>query len=296
MFSEKEYTDLCNEKVNIIKKRVENKRVWIYGTGVGASILTKVLLCNEVKIYGFIDIKWKEIKQFQEYPVKWIDECDVNSDFIVISLRAYEADIVKLCNKYGFGNQNIYYVAAGEIGLKNSEDTIYNGILIGRGTYGYQSLVKNYSNVKSIGRYCSINETARIWGNHSTELVTTYPLANPAVITWEEYVKRKPGIIKESNNPVIIGNDVWIGANVSILPEVNIGDGAILAVGAVVTKDVPPYAVVGGVPAKIIKYRFSEYIIAKLLEIKWWEWDEKKFKDNIEFFYDPIEFVEHFSI
>lgn len=72
---------------------------------------------------------------------------------------------------------------------------------------------------------------------------------------------------------VVIGSDVWIGARAAILEGVTIGDGAVVAAGAVATKDVPPYAIVGGVPAKIIKYRFDEETIKKLLELKWWDKD-----------------------
>ena len=77
---------------------------------------------------------------------------------------------------------------------------------------------------------------------------------------------------------IFIGNDVWIGNNVSILGGVTIGDGAIVAMNAVVTKDVPPYAIVGGVPAKIIRFRFEEHKIKELLEEKWWEWDDEHIK------------------
>ena len=83
MFSEREFADLCNQKVKAIKDRSKNKRVWIYGAGVGASILKKILMENDIEIYGFIDIKWKELKQFKGHPVKWINECDVNNDFLL---------------------------------------------------------------------------------------------------------------------------------------------------------------------------------------------------------------------
>ena len=90
---------------------------------------------------------------------------------------------------------------------------------------------------------------------------------------------------------VIIGNDVWIGANVIILPGVNIGHGAVIAAGAVVTKDVEPYAIVGGVPAKLIKYRFNAEERQKLLSIAWWNWSLDKIEKNIELFYQPQVFL-----
>lgn len=89
----------------------------------------------------------------------------------------------------------------------------------------------------------------------------------------------------------IIGNDVWIGANAIILQGVTIGDGAIIAAGAVVTKDVPPYAIVGGVPAKVIKYRFSDEVILKLLQIKWWDKPEEWIIQKLEKFTDVSGFV-----
>lgn len=89
-----------------------------------------------------------------------------------------------------------------------------------------------------------------------------------------------------NNEVVIIGNDVWIGANAVILPGVTIGDGAVVAAGAVVAKDVAPYEIVGGVPAKRIRYRFDEDTIEKLLEIKWWEWEHSVIEENIESLFD----------
>lgn len=96
-------------------------------------------------------------------------------------------------------------------------------------------------------------------------------------------------------SPVNIGNDVWIGQNVVILPGVTIHDGAVLAAGAVVTHDVPPYTIVGGVPAKTIKKRYSDEIVDKLLRIRWWDWLDEQIKENLELFYQPDVFLKKFG-
>lgn len=81
-----------------------------------------------------------------------------------------------------------------------------------------------------------------------------------------------------------IGNDVWIGANACILPGIAIGSGAIIGAGAVVTKSVPPYAIVAGNPARIIKFRFTQYLIQHLLQINWWDFPEEVIKENLSLF------------
>ena len=91
---------------------------------------------------------------------------------------------------------------------------------------------------------------------------------------------------------VEIGHDVWIGTNVTILPSVKIGNGAIIAAGAVVTKDIPDYAIVGGVPAKVLKYRFSDDEIKRLNQSKWWEWPDEKIKRHINKFSAPEDFFD----
>jgi len=89
---------------------------------------------------------------------------------------------------------------------------------------------------------------------------------------------------KDTMGRVKIGHDVWIGANSVIMPGISVGNGAIIAAGAVVTKNVPDYAIVGGVPAKILKYRFDEKIIQELLKIEWWNFDFHVIKQNIHLF------------
>ena len=86
----------------------------------------------------------------------------------------------------------------------------------------------------------------------------------------------------DNKGDIIIGNDVWIGYEAVILSGITIGDGAIIGTRAVVTKDVPPYTIVGGVPAKPIRKRFDDVTIARLLELKWWDWSEERIKANLE--------------
>lgn len=131
-----------------------------------------------------------------------------------------------------------------------------------------------------IGKYCSIGSGAVfvMAGNqgHRTDWVSTFPFYYQA------------NIFKNAKNPyqkvgnTTIGHDVWIGSEAMIMSGVNIGTGAVIAARAVVTKDVPPYAIVGGNPIEIIKYRFSKEKIAQLLKLKWWNWNEERVKENIE--------------
>ena len=86
----------------------------------------------------------------------------------------------------------------------------------------------------------------------------------------------------DNKGDIIIGNDVWIGYEAVILSGITIGDGAIIGTRAVVTKDIPPYTIVGGVPAKPIRKRFDDVTIARLLELKWWDWSEERIKANLE--------------
>lgn len=85
-----------------------------------------------------------------------------------------------------------------------------------------------------------------------------------------------------------VGNDVWIGCNVVILPGVTIGDGAIVAAGSIVTKDVPPYAIVAGTPARVLRYRWDEKTVERVSRLKWWDWEDERIKDNLELFTEGI--------
>lgn len=133
-----------------------------------------------------------------------------------------------------------------------------------------------------IGKFCSIACGAKFLfnsANHTLASLSTYPFP----LFFEEWGLEKKDVMKAWDNKgdIIIGNDVWIGYEAVILAGVTIGDGAIIGTRAVVTKDVPPYTIVGGVPAKPIKKRFSDEIISELLEIQWWNWSEEKIARNI---------------
>lgn len=133
-----------------------------------------------------------------------------------------------------------------------------------------------------IGKFCSIGCGARFLfnsANHTMKSLSTYPFP----LFFEEWSLDKKDVIDSWDNKgdIVIGNDVWIGYEAVIMAGVTIGDGAIIGTRAVVTKDVPPYAIVGGVPAKMIKKRFTEETIVSLQKIKWWNWPKDKIARNI---------------
>ena len=133
-----------------------------------------------------------------------------------------------------------------------------------------------------IGKFCSIACGAKFLfnsANHTLSSLSTYPFP----LFFEEWGLEKKDVTNAWDNKgdIIIGNDVWIGYEAVILAGVTIGDGAIIGTRAVVTKDVPPYTIVGGVPAKPIKKRFSEETISALLEIQWWNLSKKRIAKNI---------------
>lgn len=132
-----------------------------------------------------------------------------------------------------------------------------------------------------IGKFCMIASDVTFimnGANHLTDAISTYPFA----IFGHGWEQAMEGKTYPTKGDTIVGNDVWIGHKVTIMPGVKIGDGAIIATRSVVTKDVEPYSVVGGNPAKELKKRFSEEEITKLLELKWWDWDIDRITRNVQ--------------
>lgn len=251
-----------------------HKKIAIYGTGEGARLIYEQIFIYEEKINLFLDRNQKQQILFGK-PIYTIGEF-IDVDSIIIATESWVEIYPKLKAIYPDLD---YYCPYGKVELYGK---------VGKHTYGVNDKTIYSSNlIDAIGSFCSINEHAKIgMGNHAYDIVTTFPLRK---IVSHDYNHNK-----KVNGKIKIGNDVWIGANAIILPRVTIGDGAIIGAGAVVTKDIPPYAIVGGVPAKIIKYRFESSIIEALLKIKWWNWDDEKIKENLDLFYDTELFVREF--
>lgn len=141
---------------------------------------------------------------------------------------------------------------------------------IGRHTYGTPRVLfwKEGASL-CIGRYCSIADEVEIYlgGAHNARLISTYPFSRLLRTgAGDEHLLRKGG--------VTIADDVWIGRHAAIMPGVTIGSGAVIAAGAVVTHAVPPYAIVAGVPARLVRLRFAQDVIDQLLQIAWWNWPD----------------------
>jgi len=130
-----------------------------------------------------------------------------------------------------------------------------------------------------IGKFCQIATGVRFimnGANHAMDGVSTYPFK-----VFGKSWKNAPMNVRASKGDTVIGNDVWIGTAAKIMPGVRIGDGAIIGSHALVTKDVPPYAIVGGNPAKLIRKRFSEEEIHFLVTLAWWDWPIEKITENL---------------
>lgn len=153
---------------------------------------------------------------------------------------------------------------------------------VGRHTYGHELITVRHWDEPAelrIGSFCSIADRVEVFlgGNHRPDWVTTYPF--PAFAERWPQARGVEGV-PSTNGDVAIGNDVWIGSNATIMSGVTVGDGAVVGTDSCVTRDVPPYAIVGGNPAQLLRFRFDPETIEKLLAIRWWEWSDERIAAN----------------
>lgn len=176
---------------------------------------------------------------------------------------------------------------------------IYRGVKVNMCTIGVHTYVAANTELENavVGNYCSIADHCRIgMSGHSLSCLSTSPLFTIARnALQEQWTAEDIFANQEKEETAYIGNDVWIGSHALIKGGVHVGNGACIAAGAVVVKDVPPYAIVGGVPAKLIRYRFSEDVVAKLEELKWWDLPESIIKKLIDYFQKEGITVEHLN-
>lgn len=162
----------------------------------------------------------------------------------------------------------------------------FEAIYVGQGSYGDISVLRlDKQSMLYIGNYCSIAAEVcfLVGAEHNINYISTFPFKSKIV------EKENKDAFSKGN--IIIDDDVWIGYGATIMSGVHIGQGAVIAAGAVVTKDVPPYAIVGGVPAKLIKYRFSSNMIEELLKIDYSKLSEKMIKEHIDELYTELDDV-----
>lgn len=164
--------------------------------------------------------------------------------------------------------------------------TIYNDSVNNPCEFYKNNLLYYYPKINNdkliVGKFCSIACGVKFifnGGNHTMKSFSSYPFP----VFFEEWNFHVEDISSTFDNKgdIVIGNDVWIGYEAVIMAGVTIGDGAIIGTRSVVTKDVPPYTIVGGIPAKIIRKRFDEDTIEKLLSIRWWDWDIEKISGKL---------------
>lgn len=175
-------------------------------------------------------------------------------------------------------------ILSGTVLYAHASVAAYASVVIS--SIGEYTAIGRYTKIThtTIGKYCAIS-----WDCTINALNHPYSALTISAFPYVPYVGNFVTSRTQKYKNVVIQNDVWIGANSVIMPGLTIGNGSVIGAGSVVTKDVPDYAIVTGVPAKVKKYRFSDDIIQTLLLLKWWELDPKIIKENIELFQGEVD-------
>lgn len=228
--------------------------------------------------------------------IKSIDELKKEDNFedAEVLYSSYNYELKHLMNGIG-GIKRIIDIFESVRGVARENKDISKVRHSNIGKYSYGGLAAYNPRVESVGAFCSFASGVTAVWNHPLNMVTQHDFIYESTICRE--IDNQRYTMADFNKKFIIGNDVWLGANVILTNGVRIGNGVRAAAGSVITKDVPDYAIVAGVPAKIIRFRFTEEQIEKLNKIRWWDWPIEKIRECYDDFLDIDVFLEkHYSI
>lgn len=270
-----------------ILERAAGREIVIYGCGEAGEMMYRVLHSTQIEVSFFVDRKFYLFGACCGLPVKANSALERDKYFAVINPSSNRNTIDSIMADLRFQcgyDHNDWFHWDSDV----DHDIIINGVAVGRGTpiAGVLLMPDSADYFESIGRYTSINESLKVSFNHYIGLSTSFRIPNPD-IQYQKLTKI---------NRIKIGHDVLIGANTFINASTvkSIGNGAVIGAGAVVLEDVPPYAMVAGVPARIKKYRFAQEQIGVLERIQWWNWDDETMRANADCFSDPSLFFQRF--
>lgn len=283
---------------HILRQYAKNREIVIWGTG-GVAIHFIEIIKKHCPISFFVSRDHAAKPIFSDKPVYGEEALSPDKHYVIVLAGKQFTEIREQLIQLGFSPFEDYFDWMSCLeGDGLLIDVEYNGIFIGKKSYfpmnPYFLGCAGY-----IGRFTSINSSVQMMPDHATNMITTAPMLG---ILSEENRKLYSQVSNEDKRQtgknVKIGNDVWIGTNVFINASkvAEIGDGAIIGAGAVVLEDVPPYAIVAGIPARVIRYRFTPGQIEILQRVRWWEWDNETIDKNAELLIFPERFFEKFGL
>ena len=297
----------------------DGKDVYVFGAGkVGrlACYLLPRFSCRLVAILDNASTAWgRKILGTPVCSPESIRDCDPERSLILVASMWHREIVAQLRDMGLTPGKNVVVLHPDVLSpppvtaIDFTHPREVNGVRIGRYTHDVAGFCVEFSPVRSIGSFCSINGTARIATMHPHHFIVTsgifYVPDDNQLLRGSRFrgtandldildVRLDDGRLL--NGPVTIGSDVWIGQYVSILPSVRIGNGAVIGAGAVVTHDIPDYAIAAGVPASVIGFRFSAEQIRVLNKVAWWEWPEDRIIEEKHLLRDPERFFAKYAV